>query len=37
MKQIAKWRVIMKELEIRDITQRIVTEVEAKQNEPQEL
>lgn len=37
MKQIAKWRVIMKELEIRDITQRIVAEVEAKQNEPQEL
>lgn len=27
----------MKELEIRDITQRIVAEVEAKQNEPQEL
>ena len=27
----------MKKLEIRDITQRIVAEVEAKQNEPQEL
>ena len=27
----------MKELEIRDITQRIVAEVEAKQNDPQEL
>lgn len=27
----------MKELEIRDITQRIVAEVESKQNEPQEL